>query len=279
MPRVADPRRGGDASACRLSVSGGLVLLLLFSAPAGAGEAPGTTADAAVVERSPNGSPFSTHRENYLIIGPEDSPVAGNTTSKFQLSLKYDVGADWYLAYGQRVYWDLTRPSGPVLDINFEPELFYRWQPRSGFAERAGLAAAQFGFVHESNGKRGADSRAWNRFYVEPHFRWRGFFLEPKLWAIISTDDQNRDIADYSGYADLAIGYETGSGQRYRLTGRQGAQHGSVRFDLSFPIQSMLPDNRMRPYLYLQAWAGYGETLLYYNLRTTAVRLGLEFHP
>ncbi len=265
-------------SARRLVTPVGL-LLVLFAALVVAEETSSTTTDGVVVERAPNGSPFSPHRANYLIIGPEDSPVAGNTTSKFQLSLKYDLGADWYLAYGQRVYWDLTRPSGPVLDINFEPELFYRWRPRFESAERVGLAEMHLGFVHESNGKRGADSRTWNRVYLEPQFRWRGFFLEPKLWAIISTDDQNRDIADYSGYADLAIGYKTDSGQRYRLTGRQGAQHGSVRFDLSFPVQSLSPENRMRPYLYLQAWAGYGETLLYYNLRTTAVRLGLEFHP
>lgn len=276
VPRVFNQRRGGSVSARRWATPAGL-LLLLFTALVGAAETTETTTEDAV--RAPNGSPFSPHRANYLIIGPEDSPVAGNTTTKFQLSLKYDVGADWYLAYGQRVYWDITRPSGPVLDINFEPELFYRWRPRFELAERVGLVEAHLGFVHESNGKRGPDSRAWNRVYFEPQFRWRGFFLEPKFWAIISTDDQNRDIADYSGYADLALGYETTSGQRYRLTGRQGAQHGSVRFDLSFPIQSLLPEFRMRPYLYLQAWAGYGETLLYYNLRTTAVRIGLEFHP
>jgi len=106
--------------------------------------------------------------------------VAGNTTTKFQLSLKYDTGANWYLACGQRVYWDITRLSGPVLDMSFEPEVYYEWRPRSETAERWGLTAVHLGFGHESNGKRGADSRAWNRAFLEPHFQWRGFSWNPR---------------------------------------------------------------------------------------------------
>lgn len=269
MPGAADRRRGRVA---------GLLLALGVSVGAAVGDetVPAADRDAA---RAPHNPALSTHRANYLIIGPEDSPAAGNTTTKFQLSLKYDTGANWYLAYGQRVYWDITRPSGPVLDMSFEPEIYYEWRPRFAAAERWGLHQVYLGFGHESNGKRGADSRAWNRAYAEPQFRWGGLFLEPRVWIITSTDEQNRDIADYAGYADLVIGYETATGQRWSLTGRQGAQHGSLRLDLSLPAQALFPENRMRPRLYVQAWTGYGETLLYYDLRTTAIRLGIEFHP
>jgi outer membrane phospholipase A len=281
VPGAADRRsrhvrRAGGHGAGPLALAGWCALAVSANAVATDESSPAT--DPPAETRASRVSPFSTHRANYLIIGPEDSPVAGNTTSKFQLSLKYDTGANWYLAYGQRVYWDITRPSSPVLDLSFEPEVYYEWRPRFAAAEGWGLTVVHLGFGHESNGKRGLDSRAWNRAYVEPQFRWRGLFLEPRIWAITSTDDQNRDIADYAGYADLVVGYMTRSGQRWSVTGRQGTQHGSVRLDLSLPAQSLVPASRMRPYLYFQAWAGYGETLLYYDRRTTAFRVGIEFH-
>ena len=205
--------------------------------------------------------------------------MAGNITSKFQLSLKYDTGANWYFAYTQRSYWDITRESSPILDHNIEPGVFYFWEPRAEIAGRWGIAGARAGFVHESNGKDGASSRAWNRAYVEPLFRWRELFFEPRLWVITSRDEQNRDIADYYGYADIAFGVETATRQRLTVTGRQGLKHGSLQLDLSLPANSLFTGNTMRPYIYAQLWTGYGETLLYYNLRTTAFRIGIEFHP
>jgi phospholipase A1/A2 len=222
---------------------------------------------------------FSLYGANYLIIGPENSPVAGNVTSKFQLSLKYDTGAHWYLAYTQRVYWDITGDSQPILDMSVQPELFYLWQPVPERASRWHLQDGRAGFVHESNGKDGNNSRSWNRAYLEPHFRWGGLFLEPRVWAILDLDEQNRDLADYYGYLDLKFGYETASRQRFTVTGRHGSKHGSVQLDASLPLQSLWANGNMRPWLYAQAWAGYGETLLYYNVRTYAFRIGLEFHP
>lgn len=225
------------------------------------------------------GSPFSTHHANYLIIGPEESPVTGNVTSKFQLSLKYDTGANWYFAYTQCGYWDITAESSPLFDLSVEPEVFYFWKLKPESAERWSLPAVRLGFVHESNGKEGLSSRAWSRAYVEPLFRYGGFLFEPKLWAITSTDVENEDIAEYYGYLDFVVGHETASRQRLTVTGRQGTQHGSVRVDYSLPLQSLIEGSRMRPWLYFQAWAGYGETLLYYDLRTYAFRIGIEFHP
>lgn len=239
-----------------------------------------STADASPASTVATRSPlFSLYRPNYLIIGPENSPVAGNVTSKFQLSLKYDTGANWYLAYTQRVYWDITRDSEPILDMSVQPELFYLWRPAPDRAGRWGLRNARAGFVHESNGKDGASSRTWNRAYLEPHWRWDGLFLEPRVWTILDRDTENRDIADYYGYVDLVFGYETASRQRFTVTGRHGSKHGSVQLDASLPLQSLWANGNMRPWLYAQAWAGYGETLLYYNVRTYAFRIGLEFHP
>jgi len=253
--------------------------------PAGAVRA---DADEAVLAASaPDASPAATAKPrtsllslygpNYLIIGPENSPETGNVTSKFQLSFKYDAGGHIYLAYTQRIYWDITRNSEPILDLSVQPELFWLWRPAPERVGRWGLEDTRVGLVHESNGKNGPTSRSWNRLYLEPHFRWQGLFFEPRIWAILDTDEGNDDIADYAGYADLKFGYETASRQRFTVTGRQGLKHGSVQLDISLPMQSLFPDNGMRPWFYAQAWAGYGETLLFYNVRSYAFRIGLEF--
>lgn len=239
---------------------------------------PAASADAGPSATAQPHTPLlSLYGPNYLIIGPENSPETGNVTSKFQLSFKYDAGGNIYLAYTQRLYWDITRNSEPILDMSVQPELFWLWRPAREHAGRRGLEDTRVGLVHESNGKDGATSRSWNRLYLEPHFRWQGLFLEPRIWAILDRDAENADIADYTGYADLKFGYETASRQRFTVTGRHGSKHGSVQLDVSLPMQSLFPDNGMRPRLYAQAWAGYGETLLYYNLRTYAFRIGLEF--
>lgn len=256
-----------------------VMLMLVMGSGGAAADAPSGGVPATAAVPAPVASPFSTYRPNYLILGPEDSDFTGNVTSKFQLSLRYDTGANWFFTYTQRSYWDITRDSTPALDHNFEPEVHYLWQPKSGRARDWNLNAMRMGFVHESNGRGGADSRAWNRAFVEPLFDWHGPFFEPRLWVITSKEDHNDDIEDYAGYADIVFGYQTDSGQRWTVTGRQGLEHGSVRLDLSLPMRSLLPDSRMRPYLYAQAWVGYGETLLYYNQYTRAFRIGIEFHP
>lgn len=262
-------------------------IVIIVALTLATGAAPAAADEAVLAATTPDVSPsvtakphtplISLYGPNYLIIGPENSPETGNITSKFQLSFKYDTGHNIYLAYTQRIYWDLTRNSQPILDMSVQPELFYLWHPAIEHADRWGLEDARFGLVHESNGKDGTSSRSWNRLYVEPHFRWSGWFLEPRVWAILDRDVENEDIADYAGYADLKFGYETESRQRFTVTGRHGSKHGSLRLDFSLPIQSLFPGNGMRPWFYAQAWAGYGETLLYYNVRTYALRIGLEF--
>lgn len=271
--------RPGDRGRCAGSVAVLAWLLSVSVMPAAAAPPAGPGEPRAPTAAPPPVSPFSPYRANYLVIGAENSPMTGNTTSKFQLSLKYDTGANWYFVYTQRSYWDINRESSPIIDHNIEPGLFYFWKPGAEIAGRWGVTGTRAGFVHESNGKDDVNSRAWNRAYVEPLFRWREFIFEPRAWVIVSKDEQNRDIADYYGYVDIVFGVETGTRQRLTLAGRQGLKHGSLQFDLSLPAQSLFTASRMRPNFYAQLWTGYGETLLYYNVRTTALRIGIEFHP
>jgi phospholipase A1/A2 len=222
---------------------------------------------------------ISVYRPNYLIFGPEHSQVTGAITSKFQLSLQYRLGSNWYLSYTQRIYWDISQKSEPILDINIQPELSYLWKFGSDASARWNLRDVRVGLAHESNGKDNDSSRSWNRLYLEPHFSWGGLFLEPRVWAILDTDEGNQDIANYAGYADLVFGYENVNQQRFTVTGRHGSEHGSVQLDASLPLPSGRMSQYRGPRLYAQIWTGYGEMLQYYNVYTRAVRIGIEFHP
>jgi outer membrane phospholipase A len=229
---------------------------------------------AAPVVRPDRPSPFSAYRENYLIYGVDSSPLIHNQSIKFQFSVKYETELDHlYFGYRQRSIWNIASDSAPFSDHNFEPEFFYQWPVAAPVRDRWSLSAFQIGVVHESNGRDGVDSRGWNRVYVEPRFQWGEWYFQPKVWAIISKADENTDIEDYYGVADYVFGFERPHWLRAALTARAGERKGGVRGDLFFRLHS-----KQHAHFYLQAWHGYGETLLGYNLKSNALRIGFEFH-
>ena len=86
-------------------------------------------------------------------------------------------------------------------------------------------------------------------------------------------DDDNPDIEDYIGRADLLItrnwnGHEISAMLRHSL--RDGSRsHGAAELDWSFPIRGGLSG-------YLQLFHGYGESLIDYNHSATFVGLGVS---
>src|SRR5690606_24532033 len=86
-------------------------------------------------------------------------------------------------------------------------------------------------------------------------------------------DDDNRDISDYLGRADLTLVHRRGEHEfalllRHSLRG--GARsHGAAQFDWSFPLSRSLRGH-------VQVLEGYGESLIDYNHRATQVGLGIS---
>jgi len=111
-----------------------------------------------VDEITPELETFSEYKPTYFITGHPDTKV--------QLSFKaYIVRAmPLYFAYSQLMMWDLfTKRSSPFRDINFNPEVFYRLN----LNDQPSFQWLDFGiYEHESNGKDGGDSRAWDRIYL-----------------------------------------------------------------------------------------------------------------
>ncbi|RPJ72329.1 MAG: hypothetical protein EHM15_09545 [Desulfobacteraceae bacterium] len=236
---------------------------------------------------------FSGYEPTYFIVGPE-APNA-----RFQISFKYQLFSNRgplirefptlkgvHLAYTQRSLWDLSSPSKPFVDTSYKPELFFvlprvdagRWAD----GVRLDLQA---GFQHESNGKSGTDSRSLNLAYFDTKLTLgaEGGFqasVAPRVWAYLGSLDENPDIPDYRGYVGLrtTLGWDKGLLLAAKVQVGDDWNRGNLQLDLSYPLMRFLYGN-LSLYLYAQYFLGYGESLLYYNERSSSFRLGFALYP
>lgn len=233
---------------------------------------------------------FFGYEPFYFIAGPE------MPNAKFQISLRYQLFNNQglaaqrvpafkglNLAYTQTSLWDWSAPSAPFFDSSYKPELLYLWQrvDRGRWAPWFRLDL-QAGYQHESNGKGGADSRSLNILYLWPqavlgHPDGFQFKLAPRVWAYMGELTDNPDLEQYRGYGDLRATLGWQRSLQLAATGRlgEGARRGSVQLDLTFPMMQLLSES-LTVYLHAQYFNGYGESLLLYNDRSSAWRLGFS---
>jgi outer membrane phospholipase A len=228
----------------------------------------------------------------YFIAGTED-PIA-----KFQISFKYqfiptksDLGeefpwllAPWHVSYSQTTWWDLAEDSAPFFDNSYRPEIF--WYKPDLFRSKLGDQMQfdfQWGYQHESNGEQGDESRSLNSLYIEPTL-WIGlgkdWFMSfaPRIFYYLGEQEENPDITDYRGLADLKFKIGQYEGLQAAFIGRigEGGGKGSVQMDLSYPIVKAIPNSSNFLCLHLQVFHGYGETLIEYDQEDSSIRLGLS---
>ncbi|MGZ4965421.1 MAG: phospholipase A [Limisphaerales bacterium] len=214
----------------------------------------------------------------YFLAGPETPAV------KFQFSLKvvpFDQLMDSWVqptvGYTQTSFWDIFGKSSPFYDTSYKPSAFVYF-PNVFQKTNAWRLDMQGGYQHESNGKGGDSSRSMNTIYLQGCLqvgdpaRWHAS-LTPRAWFYILDLSDNPDIANYRGYANVAV---KGGWEKYEFGAKlqmgEGAQHVGVQVDLSAPL---LRKWHFMPYFHIQYWNGYGETLLGYNKYTQSVRFGL----
>ena len=236
---------------------------------------------------------ISGYEPMYLIGGPESPAV------KFQVSLKYQVLNSYgslaqhapllkgfHLAYTQTSLWDFNGPSSPFFDTSYKPEILYLWERAVGGKPMDWFRLdLQGGLQHESNGKGGVDSRGLNIAYFRPTFVFGQddglqLALQPRVWAyVIDTDANNSDIEDYRGYGDLRAIVGWKRGLQLSVLGRTGVRgdHEALQLDLTYPLMRVL-FNSFTIYLNAQYFTGYGESLLGYNARTSAFRVGFSIY-
>jgi outer membrane phospholipase A len=235
---------------------------------------------------------FFGYEPLYFIAGTE-SPNA-----KFQISFKYQIlnQDGWlakrfpaltglHLAYTQTSLWDWGAASAPFLDSSYKPEAFYAMEPvpRGRWADWFRLDL-QGGVQHESNGKAGQDSRSLNIAYVQPTVVFGTadgfqFTLAPRVWTYLGSLSDNADLKDYRGYQSVRATLGWAKGPQLSALGRLGddANRGSIQLDLSYPMMWFF-DRSFSLYLHAQYFYGYGESLLQYNERGSAFRLGFSLY-
>jgi len=257
-------------------------LVLVVSPPDGMRGLAGTTPE----EREP---PLSENDPMYFIIG-----TRGGTTARFQLSFKYrlfDASAGFgqerpwlsglYFGYTQNSLWDLSTESKAFRDTSYRPSLFWKWERPD---QRTFLDAARLGVEHESNGGEAERSRSINIFFVRPEWHWAlkegaHFEFTPKVYSYLDKEE-NTDIAHYRGYIDWRARFD--SGANWIATGvvRYGtASKGSFLLDMSRRTRD-LKFGPIGGYLHVQFFAGYGESILDYNVRRKSqLRFGFAIVP
>jgi len=232
-------------------------------------------------------------------------PIPGDNrpfNAKFQISMAFQVidvshtssptshdrPDGFYVAYSQTSLWDLESDSKPFFDSSYRPEFFWHHGFQPGMMQTSVLAI-EGGYAHESNGKSPPDSRSQNLLFIKPLLAWNTdddwqIIVGPRFHAyigdLLNNDDlsDNPDIARYRGYANLDAAVAVSNGAMLAIRGRIGNEwdRGSLEVDFSYPLDQ-LTNECVQGYLFMQAFAGYSESLLAYDQRTGQPRVLIGF--
>jgi phospholipase A1 len=234
------------------------------------------------------------HRPNYILYtyNPEPNVVPylavdpeadlQHQELKFQISLRvplfnrmFGENGDLWFAYTQLSFWQAFdwKQSAPFRETNYEPEMGLTFHTDFSLL---GLRHRTFslGYAHQSNGRSEPLSRSWNRLWVNFELERGNFVLALKPWYRIpesSADDNNPDMQDYAGRAELRGVYKYGEQVftfMLRNNLRVDENNSGYELDWSIPFSRRIKG-------YLQLYNGYGESLIDYNVRTQRFGIGV----
>jgi phospholipase A1 len=242
--------------------------------------------------------PFSIASSKYSYWG-ERGIIDGSRThdknyeTEFQISLKKTLFFNLLgfnetieAAYTQKVWWQIYSHSAPFRETNYEPEIFITFPSSKNIDERSGHKGVRLGFVHESNGRAGLESRSWNRLYLDNRWQSGNLFTKLRVWHRISdgnkastidfSGDDNPDIEEYMGYGDLSFTYLYNQHKINLLVRNNldfnGYNKGALALDWSLPT----PHSK-NSFYYIKLFSGYGESLIDYNRYVNKVAFGFSF--
>ena len=219
-----------------------------------------------------------------------------STEARIQLSARVKVAKDIFtrgdpsrsdslwVAFTQQSYWQFFSGSisRPFRTTDYEPEAIYVHPLDVSLVGGLRLRYGGLGLSHQSNGRALPLSRSWNRAYLMAGTELgRRFSLEAKIWKRLheSADDDNPDITDFIGRGELTATWRADAKNTYAATLRSSlASHsnGSVRLEY---FRALGKGNRAGGLndlrLHIQAFSGYGDSLLDYNRRRSVFSVGL----
>jgi phospholipase A1 len=233
----------------------------------------------------------NNYRNNYAkVYGPVQGSKYVQREIKFQLSFQwhYFEGKSWDIgsSYTQLSYWQaLNKPiSNPFRETNYEPEfIFVNYRPTSRLLQIPNPFGLKTSYrfaplVHHSNGQSGTTSRSWNYGYLEVQLSDENHWyigLKGKVrYPEKAASDDNPDITKYYGPLELHARYTYKKKHTLHLMFRNNLRvdenRGAVQLDYSYDWE-LLGDID----LYLQAFYGYGESLIEHDQLNTRYGAGL----
>lgn len=229
---------------------------------------------------SPNRNPSTPNQEQVDFTSNDIRDVE----LKLQVSIKtkvaedlFGTNADMWFGYTQQSHWQVYNEdnSRPFRATDYEPEIFITQPVTANLPFGGRLRMLGVGAVHHSNGQSDPLSRSWNRLYVMGGAEWGKFAIIPRVWTRIqaessSDQDDNPDIEDFLGYGDVTFLYDLPKRQSISGTLRYNPKtdKGAAQIDYSYPLSDNVNG-------YVQLFHGYGESLIDYNHRNTAIGFGV----
>ncbi len=192
-----------------------------------------------------------------------------------------------WLGYSQQSFWQVFTPqlSRPFRATDHEPELIYVY-PSTADLGSWRLRYTGLGLVHQSNGQSLPLSRSWNRVYLMAGMESKDerFRLVGRVWHRLhekASSDDNPDITDHIGRAELTGGWTLSARDNLNLTLRHGVRNGSKGSARLEWMRALGPQGeggwlRSGLRLHTQIFHGYGDSLIDYNVRKTVFSVGLS---
>ena len=228
----------------------------------------------------PNNAPFTPLFEA-AGVPPQN---LDNTEAKFQLSFKARLWATddrrfgLWGAYTQQSQWQVYNDKGvasrPFRETDYQPELFVSYRPAIDLPGGFSWKLVNAGFIHQSNGRSEILSRSWNRLFAEAGVERGDLAVFARAWYRIKEDaDQNPDITKYLGHGEIDALYRWRDNSFHLgARGNLSAHKGAVRAGWTSP--PLLGPFRG----YVQAFSGYGESLIDYNWKQSTIGVGITLN-
>jgi phospholipase A1 len=239
------------------------------------------------------------YHSNHLLIGrysdkPNDAPYQvlhadsqvnlDKIETKFQLSFKGRLWTTddrrWGLwgAYTQNNNWQVFNEdeSRPFRETNYMPELILSYRPDIDLGAGFNWRLLNASISHQSNGRTNSISRSWNRLWAEVGIEKDNFVLYGKAWYRLPEKagmDDNPDITDFYGHAQLQAAYRW-QGHSFSALVRGNTKTGKGAIQANWYSPPVIGPLRA----YIQAFSGYGETMIDYNWRQNTIGFGFALN-
>ena len=190
-----------------------------------------------------------------------------------------------WVGYTSQSSWQLfnSEISRPFRNTDHEPEIFYVYPTTAQLPFGWKWRYTGIGLVHQSNGQSDPLSRSWNRYYAMTGFeldnRWS---VNAKFWKRISETaekDNNPDIQNYIGRAELKVGWHVNPSNWLGVTARgslNGSGKGSGRVEWMHTLGHGWMGGKSNLRLHAMVFSGYGDSLIDYNFKRTVLSVGFS---